>query len=128
MTNLGHIFNLPKLFQICTDGKTWRPFASGCFGLRFGEWESEVQAQRRPERSRSETTIAVPQAEARRSFGIVRMPLVTSARFAKGSGHGGVGDRADQQPAHRSKPCVGHGGSNMEDLDKPSKLTIIRLF
>jgi hypothetical protein len=55
-------------YQICTDGKTWRPFASGCFGLRFGEWESEVQTQRRPERSRSETTIAVPQAEARRSF------------------------------------------------------------
>ncbi len=57
-----------------------------CFGLRFGKLESEVQAQRRPERSRSETTVAVPQAEARRSFGIVRMPLVTNALFRNGTG------------------------------------------
>jgi hypothetical protein len=69
-----------------------------CFGLRFGKLESEVQAQRRPERSQSETTVAVPQAEARRSFGIVRMPLVTNALFAKRNRRGRVGDRADRQP------------------------------
>jgi hypothetical protein len=41
-----------------------------CFGLRFGKLESAAQAQRRPERSWSETTIAVPQAEACRPFGL----------------------------------------------------------
>jgi hypothetical protein len=40
------------------------------FGLRFGERKSEAEAERRRERSRSGTTVAVPQAEARRSFGI----------------------------------------------------------
>jgi hypothetical protein len=39
------------------------------FGLRFGERESEAEAERRRERSRSGTTVAEPQAEARRSSG-----------------------------------------------------------
>jgi len=39
------------------------------FGLRFGERKSEAEAERRRERSRSGTTVAEPQAEARRSFG-----------------------------------------------------------
>lgn len=34
---------------------------------------------------------------------------MTSARFAKWSGRGREGDRADRQPVERSKPCVGHG-------------------
>jgi len=33
------------------------------FGLRFGERESKAEAQRRREQSRSETTVAEPQAE-----------------------------------------------------------------
>lgn len=46
-----------------------RNIAQFCFGLRSGELESAVQAQRRTERSRNETTVAVPLAEASRSFG-----------------------------------------------------------
>jgi hypothetical protein len=37
------------------------------FGLRFSERESEAQAERR---RRREMTVAEPQAEARRPFGI----------------------------------------------------------
>ena len=40
------------------------------FGLRFGEREREAEAKRRRERSRSGMTVAEPQAEACRSFGI----------------------------------------------------------
>jgi hypothetical protein len=42
------------------------------FGLRFGERESEAEVERRRERSRSATTVAEPQAEGRRSFGITK--------------------------------------------------------
>ena len=71
--------------------------AKFCFGLRFGGRESGVGAERRQERSRNGTTVAVPQAEARRSFGIVRMPLVTNALLRNGTGMV-EGDRADRQP------------------------------
>jgi hypothetical protein len=63
------------------------------FGLRFGERESEAQAQRRLERSRSVTTVAEPQAEARRLFGIMQMPLVTSALFAEQNRSGREGEQ-----------------------------------
>ncbi|MGB7768412.1 MAG: hypothetical protein WBN22_06105 [Verrucomicrobiia bacterium] len=51
-----------------------------------------------PECYTTETTVAVPQAEARQTFGIVRMLLVTSALFAERNGHGRDGNRADHQP------------------------------
>lgn len=57
-----------------------------CFGLRFGEWKSGAEAKRWQERSRSKTTVAVPQAEARRTFRMTQMPLVTSARFEQRNG------------------------------------------
>jgi len=61
--------------------------------LWFGERGSGAQAERRQERSQSETTVAVPQAEARRTFGAVRMPLVTSVRFAEWNSVGERGFR-----------------------------------
>jgi hypothetical protein len=82
--NRNFLFFDPFLFQLC-------------FGLQFGERESVAQAKRLLERSRSETTVAVPQAEARRTSGAKRMPLVTSALFAKRNRCGRKGNRADQQ-------------------------------
>ena len=69
-----------------------------CFGLRFGERESGAEAERRQERSRSETTVAVPQAEARRTFSAVRMPLVTSARICVVERASSKGNRATGSP------------------------------
>ena len=54
-------------------------FASACDSVN-GEVNAGGET---PERSRSETTVAVPQAEARRTFDAVRMPLVMSALFAE---------------------------------------------
>jgi hypothetical protein len=50
------------------------------------------------ERSRSETTVAVSQAEARRLFGIMRMPLATNALYVEWNRRGREGKRADHQP------------------------------
>jgi len=58
---------------------------------------SDLWEASRMERSRSETTVAVPRAEARRSFGITRMPLVTSARFAERNRRGREGNRGGQR-------------------------------
>jgi hypothetical protein len=62
---------------------------------RTGKWSEGGETQ---ERSRSETTVGEPQAEARRTFGAVLMPLVTSALFAERNRHGREGNRADHQP------------------------------
>ena len=62
----GLVMLTPLTFSIAMETRLPCLF---CFGLRFGERESGAEAERRQERSRSETTVAVPQAEARRSFG-----------------------------------------------------------
>jgi hypothetical protein len=53
-------------------------------GRRTGKWSAGAETQ---ERSRSETTVAVPQAEARRTFDAVRMPLVMAIISGKISGN-----------------------------------------
>jgi len=71
-------------------------------GQHFGAWESEAQAERRRERSRSGTTIAELMAEARRSFGI-KMPFVTDALFCGTEPARSGGDLAEQRPVKWSR-------------------------
>jgi hypothetical protein len=52
-----------------------------CFGQRFGGRKSEVQAERRLERSRDATTAAVPLTEAN-AAAFFHSPSATSAREA----------------------------------------------
>jgi hypothetical protein len=54
---------------------------SARFGQRFGGRKSEVQAERRRERSRNVTTAAVPLTEAQRDC-VLLFPSATSAREA----------------------------------------------
>jgi hypothetical protein len=54
---------------------------SARFGQRFGGRKSEVQAERRLERSRSATTAAVPLTEAN-ATAFFFFPSATSARYA----------------------------------------------
>jgi len=68
-----------------------------------------VTAGTEPERNAA----AEPQTEGRRFFGITRMSLVTSARFAKWNGRRREGIRNDGQPVERSKPRAGHGRINV---------------
>ena len=56
-------------------------FLKNCFGQRFGGRQSEVQAERRLERSRNGTTAAVPLTEAQRGC-VFSFPSATSAREA----------------------------------------------
>jgi hypothetical protein len=74
---------------------------------RTGKWSAGGETQ---ESSRSETTVGEPQAEARWSFSITQMQLVTSAFFAKRNRRGREGDGADHRPVERSRKRVGHGG------------------
>jgi hypothetical protein len=62
------------------------PTTHRSFGLRFGERESAAEAERRRERSRSGTTVAEPQAEARRSFGIRNAARDERAFLRNGTG------------------------------------------
>ena len=73
---------------------------SARFGQRFGGRKSEVQAERRLERSRNATTAAVPLTEAT-AHAVNKMPLTTDAR--------GVSDRADEG-ARSNEARVGRGG------------------
>jgi len=45
------------------------------------------------------------------------LPLVTSARFCGVERASSRGIRGDGQPVERSKPCVGHGGNNAENIE-----------
>jgi len=55
---------------------------------RTGKWSAGGETK---ERSRSVTTVAELQTGARRSGDILRMQLVTSARFVERNGHGRAG-------------------------------------
>ena len=94
-----------------------------CFGLRSASGESGAEsgekrlAESQPERNAA----AEPQTEARRSCGTVRMPLVTSAHFAKRNGRGREGDRADRQPVKRSKGALVTAASDSKHFSPPRK-------
>jgi len=102
---------LSALSLFIQDGGLAEGFLEPGFGLRSASGEVErrrrgASSEAQPERNAA----AEPQTEARRSCGTVRMPLVTSAHFAKRNGRGREGDRADRQPVKRSTVRVGHGG------------------
>jgi hypothetical protein len=59
-----------------------------------------------PTRPGAQRPAAEPQTEALRSCGPAPCKLVTSARFAKRSGRGREGERADRQPAKRNNRAL----------------------
>ena len=89
---------------------TFRECGLSGFGLwsASGDSGAEGGEGRIANRSRSATP-AEPQTEARRSCGILWIPLVTSVRFGEWNGRRRRG-QGDGQPVERSKPRVGHGG------------------
>lgn len=72
-----------------------KPYSLRSAVRRTGKWSAGGETK---ERSRSATTVAEPQTEARRACGILRMQLVTSARFVERNGHGRAGKGADRSP------------------------------
>ena len=95
---------------------TWLFDRASVCGRRAGEVKRRAEGAfsgTKPERNAA----AQPQMEARRSFGSLQMPLVTSARFAQRNGCSREGDRADWQLVERSTPCAGHAGIRYTEPD-----------